>query len=172
MSELEDRAIAKFSDLTSAEKMLLVAAARGLVADCGGPGDGSANGRHRSAWGESRTVRADLLRWLCVDQGAGGCVDLRGVTLSSAKIAGKLDLAYASLHFPLRILDSIVSDGIDLTHAESRLISLTVPIAVRLTPIAWRCVAEFRCTASTPWAPSIFQRARKRQSRLQRRALF
>ncbi len=124
MSELEDRAIANFSDLTSAEKMLLVAAARGLVADCRGPGDGSANGRHRSAWGESRTVRAELLRWLCVDQGAGGCVDLRGVTLSSAKIAGKLDLAYASLHFPLRILDSIVSDGIDLTHAESRLISL------------------------------------------------
>lgn len=123
MSELEDRASAEFSGLTEAEKILLSAACRGLVADCGRAG-GSADGRNRSAWGEARTVRAELLRWLCVDKGAAGLVDLRGVAISSAKIAGKLDLAYASVHFPLTIVRSIISEGIDLTHAESTLISL------------------------------------------------
>jgi len=122
MSELEDRAFAEFSDLTSAEKTLLAAAARGLAADYGRIG--STDGSKRSAWGESRTIRAELLRWLCVNKDAAECVDLRGVVISSAKVVGQLDLAYASLHFPLTIVDSTISDGIVLSHAESRLISL------------------------------------------------
>jgi uncharacterized protein YjbI with pentapeptide repeats len=125
MSDLDALAIAEFSELTAAEKVLLEAAARGLVADCRVAAQNpAADGRNRAAWGESRTVRAELLRWLCVDKGASACVDLRGVALASAKIVGKLDLAYASLHFPLMILRSMIRDGIDLTHADCRQLSL------------------------------------------------
>lgn len=76
MSELDTRATTEFSSLTVAERVLLAAAARGLVADCAE--NAAANGRNRSSWGESRTIRAELLRWLCVDKGASSCVDLRG----------------------------------------------------------------------------------------------
>ncbi len=123
MSELDTRATTEFSTLTAAERVLLAAAARGQVADCGVE-NAAANGRNRSSWGESRTIRAELLRWLCVDKGASACIDLRGVAITSARIVGKLDLAYASLHFPLMIVRSMIGDGIDLTHADSRLISL------------------------------------------------
>lgn len=124
MADLEDYAAAQFSELTAAEKILLVAATRGLVADCTAPDEEAGSDRNRSAWGAVRTVRAELLRWLCVDQRAAGCVDLRGIALASAKILGKLDLAYVTLHFPLTIARSVINDGIDLTHAESRLIAL------------------------------------------------
>src|SRR5271166_1440683 len=111
MSELDARATAEFSTLTAAERVLLAAAARGLVADCGAaPENSESNGRNRSSWGESRTIRAELLRWLCVDKGASACVDLRGVAITSARILGKLDLAYASLHFPLMIVRSMIAD--------------------------------------------------------------
>jgi hypothetical protein len=123
MAELEDYATALFSDLTPAEKILLRAAARGLVADCDAADQG-AGSRNRRAWGEARTVRAELLRWLCVDRSALGCVDLRGIALVSARIAGKLDLAYVTLHFPVSIARSTIRDGIDLTHAETRMIAL------------------------------------------------
>src|SRR5262245_3397969 len=123
MSELDARAATEFSNLTAAESILLAAAARGLVADCGAE-NAQANGRNRSSWGESRTIRAELLRWLCVDKGAAACIDLRGVVITSARILGKLDLGYASVHFPLMIVRSMIGDGIDLTHADSRLISL------------------------------------------------
>jgi hypothetical protein len=59
-----------------------------------------------------------------VDAKAVGGVDLRGIAIASARIAGKLDLAYVTLHFPLTIAHSALYDGIDLTHAESRLIAL------------------------------------------------
>ncbi len=55
---------------------------------------------------------------------SGPAVDSRGIAIAAAKIAGKLDLSYVTLHFPLTIAQSIINDGIDLTHAESRLIAL------------------------------------------------
>ncbi|HKD68377.1 MAG TPA: hypothetical protein VKB84_16135 [Candidatus Binataceae bacterium] len=124
MAELEDYATAQFPDLTPAEKILLRAAARGLVADCAAVDRDAGIMRNRSNGSESRTVRSEVLRWLCVEPQAAQCVDLRGITIASARIAGKLDLAYASLRFPLTIANSVISDGIDLTHAETRLIAL------------------------------------------------
>lgn len=103
---------------------MLRAASRGLVADCSAADEAPSSRPNRSGWGEDRTVRAELLRWLCVDAKAVGEVDLRGIAIASAKITGKLDLAYVTLHFPLTIARSTISDGIDLTHAESRLIAL------------------------------------------------
>jgi hypothetical protein len=122
-AELEDRAAAEFSDLTAAERIVLRAAARGLVADCAADEDAS-DGRRRSAWGTARTVRTEMLRWLCVDRGAAACIDRKGVAIASAAVAGRLDLAYVTLDFPLTIARSTIYDGIDLTHAECRLIAL------------------------------------------------
>ncbi|HEY2106150.1 MAG TPA: hypothetical protein VGH29_10230 [Candidatus Binataceae bacterium] len=121
---LEDYAAARFPDLTPAERIMLKAAARGLLADYSAADE--TPGIRPTGWagGEDRTVRAELLRWLCVDAKAAGSVDLRGIAIASAKIAGKLDLAYVTLHFPLTIAHSTIYDGIDLTHAESRLIAL------------------------------------------------
>ncbi len=124
MGDLEGYAAARFAALTAAEMVVLEAAVHGQVADCGAGGKAPSASRKRLAWGEERTVRAELLRWLCVDARAAGCIDLRGIAIASAKIAGRLDLAYVTLRFPLTIVHCIIRDGIDLTHAETRQIVL------------------------------------------------
>lgn len=124
MAEIEEYAAAHFTDLTSAERAMLKAVCRGVVADFSAGEEVEAARRNRSAWGEDRKVRAEVLRWLCVDPRARDWVDLKGIAIASAAIAGKLDLAYVTLHFPLTIVHSAIYEGLDLTHAESRFISL------------------------------------------------
>jgi hypothetical protein len=121
MPGLLEAATAEFSALTAAERTLLRAAVLGLTADCGA---GENSLRASSSWGEERVVRAEVLRWLCVDPKALHCIDLRGISLAAARVEGRLDLAYTTLNFPLAIVRSTIRGGLDLTHAESRQIAL------------------------------------------------
>jgi len=121
MPGLLEAAAAEFSALTAAERTLLRAAVLGLTADCGA---GENSLRASSKWGEERIVRAEVLRWLCVDPKALHCIDLRGISLAAARVEGRLDLAYTTLSFPLAIVRSTIRGGLDLTHAESRQIAL------------------------------------------------
>jgi hypothetical protein len=85
--------------LMPAEKTLLEAAQKGIPADFRtvknegleniDPKDDPANAKN---WGPVRTIRAELIRWLCTDKIAAGLVEARGILIVGAKISGPLDL--------------------------------------------------------------------------------
>jgi hypothetical protein len=115
--ELEALARRRFGNLSEAEERLLQAAPKGEVAYCVSnpkdkePTEEPADTAKRpdsdpgkaGVWGSGREIRAELIRWLCVDQSASKKVDPRGARVHGAKITGKLDLSYASIAFPLRL---------------------------------------------------------------------
>jgi uncharacterized protein YjbI with pentapeptide repeats len=104
------------------EEEMRAKAATGELLDCGaGPLDVPA----MQAWGEERTVRAAVLRYLLV--GGQWPVHAKGVRLRGVKISGLLDLEGATLRCPLS-LDSCFLDADDpacLDHAIASRVALT-----------------------------------------------
>jgi sRNA-binding regulator protein Hfq len=106
VDDLEGLAQARFAPLSQAELKLLRAAPKGEVAFCGpsAKNDDPANDPAKAdEWGPEREIRADLIRWLCVDRDAASAVDPRGIQIYAARITGALDLAFVSVPFPLRL---------------------------------------------------------------------
>jgi hypothetical protein len=68
-------------------------------------------------------IRADVIRWLCVDQGAIRCIDPKGLRIARARIEGHLDLAHVIIPFPLLLEHCSLRGGVDLRWAETRLLS-------------------------------------------------
>ena len=84
---------------------MVTAAARGTLVSRGkGPNELS----EMRAWGKARTVRAEVLRYLLVED--RWMVAARGVRLQGVRIGGHLDLQVAELRCPLS-LDSCYLDG-------------------------------------------------------------
>jgi hypothetical protein len=52
-------------------------------------------------WGEARAIRAELIRWLCIDHATREYVDQRGIQAHGARIEGELDLSFVAVPFPL-----------------------------------------------------------------------
>jgi hypothetical protein len=113
MASLEDLARKKFTDppLSLAEERVVRAASDGTFADCHDLGGGNdpekANGTPEAPdekWLETRNVRADLIRWLCVDREGREQVDPRGIWLGGARIIGPVDLGFSTIPFPLALL--------------------------------------------------------------------
>src|SRR6266849_5661253 len=103
-TDLETLALSRFPDLTAAEIKVLQAARKGEYADCSpNPGilDTANDPRTAQNWGAERQIRADLVRWLCVNQQAKEFVDPLGIQIYAAKISGGLDLSYVTVPFPL-----------------------------------------------------------------------
>ncbi len=105
-TDLETLARARFTKLTAAEIKLLQAAPKGEFAVCG-PNvndDDPANDPSKAdEWGADRQIRADLIRWLCVDRAAKELVDPKGIRAYGAKIPDALDLSYVTVPFPLTL---------------------------------------------------------------------
>src|SRR5262245_11044757 len=95
--ELIRLAQARFPGLREAEMKVLRAAPAGEVA-WGGPSqkdfDLANDPGKANTWGGERTIRAALIRWLCVDQEAREYVDPRGLQIHGARIEGALDLSF------------------------------------------------------------------------------
>jgi hypothetical protein len=97
---------AHFQPLRDAERKLLVAAPLGEMAWCGPSQkdfDPANNPLKADSWGPERGIRADLIRWLCIDREARGCVDPRGIQAHGARIDGGLDLSFLRVRFPLAL---------------------------------------------------------------------
>ncbi len=76
-------------------------------------------------WGEDRTLRADILRWLCADPPAAQIVGFAGVNIIGAKVQGELILSLAQVRFPLALRSCYFSGGLNLSDACLRSLDLT-----------------------------------------------
>ncbi len=110
--DLMAAARAKFGELSAAEEKLLRCAQSGDVAYCG-PSEKNDDPENDPAkadgWGKKRTIRARLIRWLCIDSEASKHVDPRGIQIHAARIGdpsneNALDLSAAFVSFPLNFL--------------------------------------------------------------------
>lgn len=102
---LERLARARFSKLTKSELNLVRAApVEGAVAFCGPSGaddDPENDPSHADKWNAQRQIRAELIRWLCVDKRAKEQVDPQGLRIHGALIPDELYLSNVSVPFPL-----------------------------------------------------------------------
>src|SRR5271165_5088727 len=112
-AKLLDLAEQRFHNVSAAEGKLMEAAVDGTDADCTAPSD------------EDRVIRAELLAWLCVDLDVSKQVTSRGVSISKATIRGKLNLERATIPFPLRIVDTVFENSVNLDDTHLLYLSLS-----------------------------------------------
>jgi hypothetical protein len=120
VDDLEGLARARFGELSKAELELLHAAPKGAVAWCGPTekDDDPANDPAKAdEWGHEREIRADLIRWLCVDRDAKSAVDPKGIRVHGARIPGRLDLSSVRVPFPLLLRRCRLTEHANLTSA-------------------------------------------------------
>jgi hypothetical protein len=112
-----------FPDLTDAEETLCRRVAAGKIADYPGPTLAQNDPQQVRDWGCERTIRAKVIRWLCVDREAITHVDPNGIRIDAAKIIDALHLEAVTIPFPLVFIRCAIADGVYLTHADTRLVS-------------------------------------------------
>jgi hypothetical protein len=123
--DLEALARRRFGNsLNEAERRLLRAAPKAppelSVAVCGPnsqDNDPDNDPAKADDWGIERQIRAELIRWLCLDQEASKRVDPRGVQVYGAMIAGVLDLSFVTVPFPL-YFDHCLMAGSELAYVK------------------------------------------------------
>jgi hypothetical protein len=125
MATLEELARKKFPapPLSAAEERVVRAASDGTTANCIDLGGGDDPAKV-DAWPASRNVRADLIRWLCIDSEARKQVDPRGVRIGGARITEPLDLSFTKVLFPLALASCRLEQDLDLKWAKMPLVSL------------------------------------------------
>jgi len=131
VGNLEELARNKFLKLSAAEERVVRAASEGTITDCrdlgGGDEPGKANGTPEASdvkWPDACSVRADLIRWLCVDREAREQVDPKGVHIRGARISEPLDLSFTNVPFPLVLVGCRLEQNLDLKSAKIPLLSL------------------------------------------------
>jgi hypothetical protein len=127
MDDLLELARAKFAPLREAEEKLLQAAPVGETAWCGPSRkdfEPSNDARKANSWGPERSIRAALLRWLCLDRGAREFIDARGIGAHGAKIEGELDLSFVAVPFPVALCCCAVQEETKLRFLEIPTLSL------------------------------------------------
>jgi hypothetical protein len=118
--DLETLARERFGGLSNAELALLRAAPKGEVAVCGPTDrdDDLANDpANADTWGPERQIRAELVRWLCVDSEAASRVDPKGIQVHGAKVVGELDLSFANVPFPVGFFRCRLTHDADLKYS-------------------------------------------------------
>lgn len=88
-------------ELNEAEQKLVDAAQKGEICDLRTGDEEADKPANGDSWGEDRTVRAEVIRRLCVGAYPGVKVDYRGVRLVGARVTSELNLSEAQLDFPL-----------------------------------------------------------------------
>ncbi|MBF6569834.1 MAG: hypothetical protein IVW54_13270 [Candidatus Binataceae bacterium] len=120
---LKQMAQAVFGNLSAAESKLLDYAPRRDLAWIGpssDPSNPSNLAAKASQWGSDRTIRAPLLAWLVSNPEALRDVHPSGIGIAGARIVGPLDLSFMHVGAPITIVNSAVSEGINLSYADTR----------------------------------------------------
>ena len=78
------------------------------------------------AWGPEHDLPATDLRAVLLEhtRDGGPTVDPRGLRLRGARILGRLNLDYARIHYPLRLLDCLFTEGLSVRDARLQGLSL------------------------------------------------
>ena len=128
MYPLESLARERFRDLTAAEILLLREAHKGEFAVCGPNADvldpRNDPRKAENDWGEDRTIRANLLRWICINRQAKELVDPKGIQIYGAKILDTLDLSSIAVPFPFFVACSRMMAAFNLIDADMAGINL------------------------------------------------
>jgi hypothetical protein len=118
----------QFADLTESELKLLCAVTTGEVAFCGaseGQWERHDNPAFADFWGFDRDVRAELIRWLCVNRDAVSLIDPKGIQIHAAEITGNLDLSFVSVQFPFYFLGCRIRGRMELRAAKIALLAFS-----------------------------------------------
>lgn len=124
MSDLESFARQCFSDLAAAEIEMLRAVPKGKTANCSPkpwrPNVYDADNDPSTAeyWGGDRKIRAELIRWICVEPDAKKLVDPSGLQVFGARIVGSINLFSVSVPFPLILQCCSLDDEFNLRCAD------------------------------------------------------
>jgi len=116
----------KFSNLTTAELALLKFVGSdssepegfAVAGPSANPDDPTNDPAHADRWGKGREVRAELIRWLCVDSRAKALIDPQGIRLLGARITGGLNLSYVSVPFPIAMHKCLIADRLMLNSVQ------------------------------------------------------
>jgi len=124
-SNLKELSTTQFGALSPAEMKLVLAAPEGVLAVCGPSDDDQDRANDPSladnephGWGGDRQIRAEFIRWLCVDGRARYHIDPRGIQVQGAKITGRLDLSWVAVPFPLGLFNCRLTDNAYLVSIE------------------------------------------------------
>lgn len=112
--------------LTNSEKEFLLAVCEGKDADFRVPNiDTLNNPLNAGKWDESRTIKASLIAWLCIDSDAQKFLTNFGLKIQGAKIIGRLNLNYVCLEIPLVFLRCAFMAPISLERAKIKILDLS-----------------------------------------------
>jgi len=140
MSPLQQLATDKFGPLTDAELKLLEAVAMGRSAKCGSANEQENDPNNAAAWGDDRTIRSSIVKWLCRDKNALAYNDPLLIAVRDARFTGQLDLSGSSPGLTLSLLRCAIPDGINLAEARLRKLDLGGTVCGNL--IAWGLTVE------------------------------
>jgi hypothetical protein len=128
MSDLHTLAVTKFSYLTSSESKVLSAFAEGTIAWCGAsPGTEQAENDpvKATSWDDQRTIRSEFLTWLCTNASQHRRIGASGLSISAARIKGKIDLTRSQIPFPIRLLNCWIPAGLVLIYARCQAVDVS-----------------------------------------------
>jgi cytoskeletal protein CcmA (bactofilin family) len=103
--------------LSLAERKLLQCLPVGEIADLHAGEEAEDDPEQWSSWGPERTIRADLLAYLCSSQQVRALVHPKGLQVKGARIQGMLDVEGATISFGLSLQDGAIPDGLILGNA-------------------------------------------------------
>jgi hypothetical protein len=119
METLKKLAADQFGELTAAENKLLEAMTIDTLAQCGGP-DEENDPTKAGEWGDDRTIRSSIVRWLCTNKEALSLIDSSGIFVAHARFVGELNLAGMTIPFSIRLFGCAIPEGISLQDASLR----------------------------------------------------
>jgi hypothetical protein len=128
VSELETLARKRFNELTAAETSLLQNSCTGTLAVCGPTNNLNADINDPAGaeeWGNDRSIRGELIGWLCANREAVNFVDHGGVQIFGARIDGPIELLSVTVQFPLVFASCMLCGDINLQSAHIRTLSFT-----------------------------------------------
>ncbi|NUQ51331.1 MAG: hypothetical protein HUU19_01385 [Phycisphaerales bacterium] len=127
--ELIRLAMERFGNLWPAEAKMLRAAAEGTTANVADqPGDETLTRESAwgcwEQWGEHRKIRAEVLRWVLVDDEAAGLVHEQGMNLQDALVEGRIELVGGGVRKPLVLVRVAAPEGMNLRYSRLSLMAL------------------------------------------------
>ena len=110
--------------LSEAEQDLLDAVAQGRPFDCSSRDQAADDPAYGASWGEGRTIRASVIRALCVGGDGIPKPDPRGISIVGARIEGSLDLESVAVTVPLSLAGCHFQERVNCREAGLKLLDL------------------------------------------------